>query len=194
MSTGSDPTRDAVIDAARTILVADGAASLTVRRVASGAGHSTMAVYSRFGGKDGIVDVLFAEGFQALTDAMDTVGSTDDPLDDLRRASTAYRDFALGAPRHYSLMFERPVPGFMPSARASEVAIGALQALAHLVERTMSAGLLTEGDPFETAVSLWSTCHGLVSLELAGTAPPMVDWGATYRRTCEALLAGLAAR
>ena len=37
-----------------------------MRSVAVGAGVSTMNVYSRFGGKDGLLDVLYREGFEAL--------------------------------------------------------------------------------------------------------------------------------
>ena len=65
MNGPDDETRATLLDAARTLLEADGPAALTVRRIAAEAGMSTMNVYSRFGGKDGVVDELYCEGFLA---------------------------------------------------------------------------------------------------------------------------------
>jgi AcrR family transcriptional regulator len=188
----ADETRDSIVDAARRILVTEGPDGLTVRKIATAAGHSTMAVYSRFGGKDGLVDELFGEGFALLTAALESAGTTDDPLADLDRQGTAYRGFALDHPQHYSLMFDRPVPGFEPSGDTLAIAIAALEVLARGLERAMDHGELTRSDPMVTAVSMWGTCHGLVSLELTGAAPPGIDWDATYASTCRALLRGLA--
>ena len=44
----------------------EGPGALTVRRIAAAAGMSTMNVYSRFGGKDGVLDELFVDGFRRL--------------------------------------------------------------------------------------------------------------------------------
>ena len=180
------------MEAARRILTVEGPAGLTIRRIATAAGHSTMAVYSRFGGKDGLVDELFTEGFTLLTEALEAVAPTDDPLADLDRQGAAYRRFALEHPQHYSLMFDRPVPGYEPGDATVPVATGALDVLARGLARAMEHGVLTRGDPLATAVAVWGTCHGLVSLEKAGSAPPGIDWATTYEHTCHALLRGLA--
>ncbi|CAN5407134.1 TetR/AcrR family transcriptional regulator [soil metagenome] len=187
-----DETCDAIVDAARRILVAEGPGGLTVRKIATTAGHSTMAVYSRFGGKDGVVDELFAEGFGLLTAALESAGTTDHPLADLDRQGVSYRRFAIDHPQHYSLMFDRPVPGYEPGTDTLVIAIGALEVLAGGLERAMDHGALARADPMATAVAMWATCHGLVSLEMAGAASPGVDWDATYTGTCRALLRGLA--
>jgi AcrR family transcriptional regulator len=188
---GTDATRDSIVSAARALLVAQGPGGLTVRKIANAAGHSTMAVYSRFGSKDGLVDVLFGEGFGLLTAALESVGTTDDPLADLDRQGAAYRRFALDHPQHYSLMFERPVPGYEPGRDALTIANAALEVLARGLERAMTQGTVTRAEPMTTAISMWATCHGLVSLEMAGAAPPGVDWETTYSHTCRAVLRGL---
>ncbi|TVR25700.1 MAG: TetR/AcrR family transcriptional regulator [Ilumatobacter sp.] len=187
-----DPTREAIVGAARRILTVEGPAGLTIRKIATAAGHSTMAVYSRFGGKDGLVDELFTEGFTRLTEALEAVIPTDDPLADLDQQGAAYRRFALDHPQHYSLMFDRPVPGDEPGDATVPIANGALDVLARGLARAMEHGALAEADPLATAVAVWGTCHGLVSLEMAGSAPPGIDWAATYEHTCHALLRGLA--
>ena len=51
-----------------------------------------MGLYSRFGGKDGVVDELYVEGFEHLRRRDERKVETDDPVDDLRaraRAGTA---------------------------------------------------------------------------------------------------------
>ncbi len=121
-------TRDALLNAASTLLAKEGPAALTVRRIAAEAGVSTMGVYSRFGGKDGVVDALLREGFDDLSRAMDGVGETDDPLADLRRCCRAYREFGISNATRYRLMFEGTVPDFVPSEESIVVGLRLVRA------------------------------------------------------------------
>jgi AcrR family transcriptional regulator len=187
---GDDPVRAALLDAARRVLASDGPDALTVRRIATEAGMSTMNLYSRFGGKDGVVDELFVEGFEQLRASMEAVVLTDDPVTDLRTAGGAYRRFALANPTSYAVMFQRPIPEFQPSPRSME---GTLGVLADHVGRAMAAGALTPGDPFTTAAIMWANCHGLVSLELSDTAPEGVVWSDVYGTSLATMLRGLGA-
>lgn len=189
---GSDTTRDALRQAAHDLLASEGPSALTVRRLAAAAGMSTMNIYSRFGGKDGVVEELYLAGFHALAEQMEGDGPTDDPMADLEACGRAYRTFAQQNPTYYSVMFDRTIPGFEPSEEARAAAFGTLEALADKIERAMQAGHLRTQDPLHTAISVWSTCHGLMSLELKDVAPPGIDWEAAYTRTLAALLAGLA--
>ena len=90
-----DNVGNALLKAADTLLASEGASALTVRRIATEAGMSTMNVYSRFGGKDGVVEHLFLQGFALLAEAMNEVPETDDPMLDLSICGAAYRRFAL---------------------------------------------------------------------------------------------------
>ena len=189
-----DETRQALLDAAHDLLATEGPGSLTVRRIAAAAGMSTMNVYSRFGGKDGVLDELFTDGFRRLGEAMDAARDTDDAGGDLRRCSELYRRFALEHPTYYSLMFDRVVPDFEPSAAAQEVAIGTLVKLQQRVERAMAAGAIRQGDSFAVATALWACMHGLVSLEARATAGGSTpfDWEAVNNVAFDALNRGLA--
>jgi AcrR family transcriptional regulator len=189
---GSDTTRDALRQAAHDLLASEGPSALTVRRLAAAAGMSTMNIYSRFGGKDGVVEELYLAGFRALAEQMEGDGPPDDPMADLHACGRAYRTFAQENPTYYSVMFDRTIPGFEPSDDARAAALGTLEALADKLERAMQAGQLQRQDPLHTAISVWSTCHGLMSLELKDVAPAGIDWEAAYTRTLAALLAGLA--
>ena len=184
-------TRDALLHSASTLLAKEGPSALTVRRIATEAGVSTMGVYSRFGGKDGVVDALLRDGFEDLTRAMDGVGRTDDPLDDLQRCCRAYREFGLSNPTRYRLMFEGTVPDFVPSEESIATASASFDLLVERVARCVDAGTLAPGDPAEIAASLWAASHGLVSLELSGRKPVAVGGDDPYERTMAAMIKGL---
>ncbi len=189
-----DETREALLAAAHDLLAGEGPGALTVRRIAAAAGMSTMNVYSRFGGKDGVLDELFIDGFRRMTEAMADVSATDDTLADLRRCGEAYRRFARENPTYYSLMFDRVVPDFEPSDAAREQALGALMGVVERVERAIDAGTIRGGDPFVIACALWACDHGLASLEVRTPSPPdgPFDWDRIAGVAIDALVGGLA--
>src|SRR5207248_521667 len=76
MARSGDEQSRAILGAASRILSEEGAGALTVRRIASEAGCSTMGLYSRFGGKDGVVDELYVEGFRELCESMSSIEKT----------------------------------------------------------------------------------------------------------------------
>lgn len=180
-----------LLRAANEVLATEGPAALTVRRIATAAGVSTMNVYSRFGGKDGVVEQLYLEGFRRLSQAMLDVPLTDEPISDLRACGVAYRRFALDNPTYYALMFDGVVE-FAPTPGALQRAGETLGLLARRLERAMDAGVLAPGDPLSTAASVWATCHGVVSLERRHLGPAVLDWEHVYHETGAALLRGLA--
>ncbi len=186
-----DEVGTTLLAAASRLLAEHGPAALTVRRIAAEAGMSTMNVYSRFGGKDGVVEHLFLRGFELLAAGLEAVPHTDDPMADLVRCGDEYRRFALEHTTLYSVMFDRVVPLFEASESASIKAAATLQELADRLHLAMLAGSLRPADPLHTAAIVWSTCHGVVSLELKKSGLP-IDWDAVYRDACAAIIKGLA--
>ena len=182
----------ALLEAASTLLAEDGAEALSVRRIAAAAGCSTMVVYSRFGGKQGVVEALYVEGFERLARTMKSVRATDDPVADLRRCAQRYRKFALENPTYYSVMFERSVPDFEPSDAAITVALGTLGILAERAQQGIDQGRFPPQDALHLAACLWAANHGVVSLELRHISDPVFDWSKRHLQVIDAMLAGLA--
>ena len=187
-----DPVGSTLLKAASDLLAAEGPGALTVRRIANSAGVSTMNVYSRFGGKDGVVEHLFVEGFTRLAEGMRAVVATDDPAADMTACGQSYRQFAIDNPTLYSVMFDRVVPDFQPSLEAMFIAGSTLELLADRLNRAMNAGVLRPADRIQTAALVWATCHGVVSLETKGVGPNIIDWPAVYRQALEMIVRGLA--
>ena len=186
----ADDVGRALVQAAHQVLAEEGPFGLTVRRVAQVAGVSTMNVYSRFGGKDGLVDELFIAGFTRLSERMSSRELTDDPYEDLRSCGREYRRFALENPTYYMVMFDTVVPDWRPSDAAEQVAMACLGGLAAKVQRAIDAGQLQATDAQSLAVSFWATSHGLISLEMRLSEGHEYDWEAIYEETCERLREG----
>lgn len=140
---------------------------VTLRSLVAGTGTSTMAVYTHFGGMDGLWGALRQEGFRRLAERLDAVAVTRDPIRDLAALGAAYTANALADPDLYRVMFD---DGF-----ALEDPVQADQALEHLVraaDRARAAGRLrTESDPLDVATQSWAAGHGLASLVAAGPLP-----------------------
>jgi AcrR family transcriptional regulator len=187
----ADPARSALLDAASAILAEDGPDGLTIRRIAARAGCSTMLVYSRLGGKQGIVEALYVEGFERLAAHMRAVRPTNDPIADLRRCGRSYRRFALEHPTYYAVMFDHAVPDFAPSVDAAAVGSRTLDQLAAQIQRAIDAGRLADGDARQLAGALWAANHGVCSLELKHVGPPDIDWPRCHERVIDAVLEGL---
>jgi AcrR family transcriptional regulator len=186
-----DPVGSLLLKAASDLLATEGAGALTVRRIANVAGVSTMNVYSRFGGKDGVVEQLFVEGFNRLRSAMGSVVMTDDPIADLLSCGLSYRRFAIDNRTLYSVMFDGVVPDYEPSIEAQLIASTTLELLADRLERAMKAGALRPADRLHTAALVWATCHGVVSLELKSVGPIAIDWVEVYQQAMNMIVQGL---
>lgn len=161
--------RTRTLEAAARLLGSRGPAGLSVRAIAAEAGLSTMGIYHYFGGKDGIVEALYVDGFRGLEDALDAVEMTDDPLADIEQLSLAYATYARTRPTYYEIMFSRPVPGFQPSKEALANAMRSWRVLADTFVRAENEGLLTM-PAADAALLIWSSGHGILMLQLAGNA------------------------
>jgi len=169
VATDQPEVRRRLIEEAARILGEEGPSALSVRRLAAGAGTSTMAVYTHFGAMSAVVDEVATEGFRRLIDHVDAVGVTDDTLADLQRMAGAYRHNALENRHLYCVMFGAvSVRGLGGNGPDTEVSDAAFAQLVAGVSRAMAAGALREGDAAAVAAQFWSALHGYVMLELAG--------------------------
>jgi AcrR family transcriptional regulator len=161
-----------ILRAAIGILQRDGAGALTVRNVAAAAGCSTTGVYTYFGGKDGLVDAIFVDGFERFDAALEAVEKRSNPLDQLFVTGEAYRAWALANPTQYQVMFSRAVADFFASDGAQERALQSFEAHVERISRAIDSGDLAKDDPIEVAMHVWATVHGYVMLELMQMQPP----------------------
>lgn len=184
-------TRDALLVAAGRILAEEGAAQLTMRRLAAEVGATTSAIYALFGSKQEVVRAMYREGFSHLTQ-LEAEVDTADPVERIRALAYAYRRAALDHPHLYQVMFACPVPDFVPTDEDDEVGRESLMILRDAVAEAVAAQAF-QGDADTITVSLWALVHGLTSLELNGSLGHQTDPDLVWATALDAGLAGLRA-
>lgn len=173
--------REEILAAARKLLESGPAEEVTLRLVARTVGVTAPSIYTHFTNRDEIMRVIVEEAFEELQEAL----SGDDhlePVDHLRAICDAYLQFAEERPQRYRLMFG----GVWNAADAqfdaadqpdlSRLGFGALRILSDAIQRCADAGALDSACPFDDAVALWVSLHGLA--ELRRTAP-LFPWPST---------------
>lgn len=139
---------------------------ITLRSLVEGTGVSTMAVYTYFGGIDGVWRALRQEGFTRLAARLEALAVPDDPVEDLVAGVAAYAVNALEHPDLYRVMFDATVE--LEDVAAAEATLGHLVRAAR---RCRDAGRVDEDvDPARLGTEVWTVCHGIVSLVVSRVA------------------------
>ncbi|GAB2962076.1 TetR/AcrR family transcriptional regulator [Micromonospora polyrhachis] len=167
--------------AVRTLLIERAAHMLrtrepvTLRSLVAGTGVSTMAVYTYFGGMDGMWKALRQEGFTRLATRFATTPTSQDPVQDLAALIAAYLGNALDHPDLYRVMFDANFD--LEDLKAADAT---LEHLVQAAQRGREVGRFrAEIDPLELAIQSWAIGHGLVSLVANGPLPRQtLDHGA----------------
>lgn len=170
--TDLEDRRRNVVEVAARVLATDGPHGLSLRRIATLAGGSTQMVYTLFGGKPGLGDALYREGFRRLAASMSAqvaAGAAPGDPERLVALGRGYRAFALAEPAFFSVMFGRAIPGFTPDrptrAAGRSATFGQVVTAA---QECLDAGTLVADDAVDLARACWVTAHGLAALEVAG--------------------------
>ncbi|MFM9935951.1 MAG: TetR/AcrR family transcriptional regulator [Novosphingobium sp.] len=175
--------RARLLAASEKLVRAHGPDGLSLRELARICGSSTMAIYTLFGGKPGLMQALYAVGFARLHAYALSAEAPDQPLSWLVRQMLAYRRFALDYTGLYRLMFGGE-KRFAPTGRNSrfaslaapvEDAYPVFAALVDAVGACIAHHRAAAPDPAEVqdfAFLVWGQMHGLVGLEIAGYADP----------------------
>ena len=162
-----EATRSALLEAAERLLAEGGPDALSIRRVSDAAGTSTRAVYSLFGGKDGLLRALYQAMFQDLRRRVLAVPETRDAVGDLVRVGIdGFRAQALAHPHLFRLAFEWPGRRSSTTDADRREAQAAFDALLARVKRVSAAPGGAEARRF--AIGFHSLCQGLASGELGG--------------------------
>ncbi len=148
---------------------------ITLRSLVAATGVSTMAVYTHFGGMDGVWKAVRQEGFTRLEARFATVTISADPVRDLTALVVAYVANALDHPDLYRVMFDATV-----DLEDLSAADATLEYLVRAAERARAADRFrSDNDRLELATQSWVIGHGLASLVAYGPLPRQtLDFGA----------------
>lgn len=198
----------AIKEAARRQLAAEGAARLSLRAVARELGMVSSAVYRYFPSRDELLTALIIDAYHSLGEAAERARDTaagGSPRERWTAVCEAVRDWALGHPHEYALIYGSPVPGYsapettVPAASRVGLALIGIIRDAHQgpglavpalpddlrpeAER-MAADIAPELPPEVAApmVAAWAQLFGLIGFELFGQFNRVVEDRATFFR------------
>ena len=158
-----------VLAIAREMMQKDGVAALSFNAIARRLGMRPPSLYTYFDSKNAIYDELFRRGFLEFGRWMDERPHQDGPLrENLQSAMETYMRFAQENPDLYQLMFQRPVPDFVPSEESMAVSLARLDQARSQFAHILASDKLATNLPFEEARDLFIALqHGLTELHLA---------------------------
>ena len=184
--------RERLIEAAGTIIAANGLAALRARALAEAAGCAVGAIYQVFPDLDALTLEVNGRTLDAIGAALLATKPRRRPANQLLGLADTYLDYAAANRQRWAAVFQhRGTEG-----RPLTPAFAARQAaLFQHVERPL--GQLRPGLSAEAcallARTVFAAVHGMVALGLDGTVQPMelADLRAQVRLVVEALAAGL---
>lgn len=199
-------------------IAGQGGAALSLRAVAQAMGLSAPALYRYFPSKNHLVTALVIDAFASLAAAQERENQHSagrDWRDRLRGLGRCYRDWAMGQPAAFYLIFGNPVPGYQPPwSETMPVAASSLAALIAVLEAARLAGTLrlplappappalsaaladwngaqyhTDPDILYLAFTVAARVQGLMLVELGGQLPPFfADGRELFERELERIV------
>lgn len=164
-----EETIEKILAIAREEMQKEGVAALSLGTIARRLGMRPPSLYTYFDSKHAIYDALFRRGFLEFGRRMDERPYQDGTLrQNLESLMTTYMRFAQENQDLYQLMFQRPVPGFVPSEESMAVSLGQLNASKEQFAYLLEGEDNTLTIPFEEARDLVIAFeHGLTEMHLA---------------------------
>ena len=160
--------KNTLLAAARELANEIGVDNFTLREVARRANVSPAAPYHHFLDKQDLIRTLAIEAFRKLTAALNNAKQKKhSPLEQLHAIGVAYVLFAFDHHAEFRFMFRRELCAAIGQPDPLEVAgIDAQSVLYNTILEAQAAKQISQSNPQEIALTLWSVVHGLSTIIL----------------------------
>lgn len=158
--------RQALIDAALTLIEAKGPTGFTLSEAAKTAGVTPAAVYRHFEGREDLIAEIARQGYEIFADLLEYAYEKGQPSDRAAFEATgrAYLAFARKYPGHYVAMFESgiSIQRTPELYQVSSRALGVLEKSAAKLSEHIPADRRPPPQMF--SAHIWAMSHGVVEL------------------------------
>ncbi|MGD2069167.1 MAG: TetR/AcrR family transcriptional regulator [Gemmatimonadota bacterium] len=162
--------RERILSCACDLYLEDGLDGFSMRKLARSVGVTAPALYRHYESKEQVLLDVVGEAYERLAQYLYRALQGTTPAERFQMAGEGYLNFALENRRLYEVLFANPdITGMGDGSSELEsraCAVG--QFWNDRVRECMDAGILRVNEPEAVGVTLWSHCHGLVSLYLMG--------------------------
>jgi AcrR family transcriptional regulator len=188
-------TADRIARVVRTMLTTEGAAAVSMRRVATAVGITPMAIYRHYPNREALLATVADSAFAELAQRWQTRPRTGDAVGDMHEALDALLDLALEEPNLYHFLFAERRDG--ARAYPDDFRTGGsptLNILAEVIGDGMRDKVLREDDVWDVAFTVAAQMQGLILLYQGGrTDPSAARFRALCHSSLERLIHGLEA-
>lgn len=188
--------RERILDAARRIVMREGFAALSMRKIAEAIEYSPATLYLHFASRDEIAQALCAEGYAQLLATFVPLAGIVDPAERLKALGRAYVAFGVAHPETYRLIFmedpsytgaalggvaaasgiasaeadsntEADTGNLAPPQAEDDPGDASLRIMIGAIEELKAGGRLPSSQEAGVwAEAFWATLHGIVALNL----------------------------
>lgn len=189
-------TREAILNAARDLYLAEGLAGLSMRKIARATGVTATAIYHHFDDKEAVLINLVVRASHIFLEFLSRGLHGKTPLQRLQMSGDGYLEFALEHPGYYRIMFMAPKEDHGLVRLNEQAQADFAPTFTFLVDRVrecMEAEVLAEDDPEKVSAMIWANCHGLVALRLCDHLAQLnnAQFRGLFRESTNTLLKGL---
>jgi len=186
--------RQEIMDAAREMFVAEGYASVSMRKIANKIGYSATTIYLYFEDKTDLVHQICEQTFARLAQNIKAIQQlSDNPLEKLRSGLREYIYFGLKHPSQYEIVFITPLPIEMEKEFEETNGKIAFDTMRDVVNECITVNLLKNNDVELISQTLWAGIHGITSLLIQHGGFPFVERERLIDSVIETLITGIKA-
>lgn len=165
--------KNALQQAASTLIRQRGADAVSLREISQAAGVSHAAAYRHYADKQALLADLAEAGFRELVAInLRTIAATrGGPVEQLMACGRAYVKFGVRQPHLLQLMFGGAVADWQAHPALAEASGALAKTLADVVQAGQDSGELRGGELGDLTLTAWSLVHGLALLIVGRRIP-----------------------
>jgi AcrR family transcriptional regulator len=174
--------RQRILDAAKVLFLKEGYDATSIRKIASAIEFSPTTIYLYYKDKNDIIYALQKEGFKLLRTKFSALSNVENPFERLKAMGRTYLQFSIESREFYELMFVMKEPlEFLQSVCGEgedeqwDEGVEAFNFLVHTIADCQQAGYFVGHDTKMFSLLVWSTVHGLSTLNMHGHITHVVE-------------------
>jgi AcrR family transcriptional regulator len=186
--------RRAILNAARSLFLAEGYANVSMRKIAEQIEYSPGAIYSYFPGKEDIFFALAEEGLQSLrTHCACETSDEASPLQQVRAAFLRFYTFSKEQPEYFWLIFvDSAAPRISRDWERFSFVRDLRHNIEHQIQRCVDEGVFPiRGSAASIFRIVWTAMYGAAVFRLSHRLTPGENADALAEDLLDATLAGL---
>lgn len=187
--------RDRILGCACDLYLKHGLDGFSMRKLAREVGVTAPAIYRHYDGRDEVLSDVLREAHRTFSRYLYAALGEPTALDRFIGAGEGFLNFVIDHPRWYGIMHTATEQLGMDEVPAD---IEAMRSAIHQfwidrVRESMDAGVLKEGDPEMTSITMWAHAHGMVQLYHEGCLHVNEDeFRAVFKSSWFRVMAGVA--